>query len=110
MFGIVPRLPVRLKGLPGQQERLLAAQKARAEVVRHLAQSRLSTAVRSNVPRSSERDIQIGMNVLYYWERPLNLWTGQFQFKVVAIDGEASLDKQHRWDIKSCLNGQGQGV
>ncbi len=67
--GINPRMPVNPVDLPMQRERNKALVEARADMVKHVARARLSTAVRRNVPKASNTTSP-GMRVLVYREKP----------------------------------------
>ena len=79
VFGVMPRilLPGSVQ-LPGQVQRMNAMQAARNDMSKEVARSRLSTALRSNVPAATNRDISIGSEVLVFKEPPVNKWVGPF--------------------------------
>ena len=72
VFGIVPRMPVKPRDLPQQRERILYLHNERSEMIKHLAMSRLRSTKRMNMPRAAGNDINVGMDVLLYCERPVN--------------------------------------
>lgn len=86
VFGIVPQMPTGLSDLPDQRERMKAMKKARDEMVKLAASSRLRTAVSRDVPAVATNELRVGMDVLYYRERPVNKWTGPF--RIVAGDNK----------------------
>ena len=67
---------------------MLGLQHARSEMVEHIEKSRLSSARRMKVLKAVENDINVGMEVLLYREKPVNTWTGPF--KVTALDGNTA--------------------
>ena len=72
VFGIVRRMPVKPRDLPQQRERILYLHNERSEMIKHLAMSRLRSTKRMNMPRAAGNDINVGMDVLLYCERPVN--------------------------------------
>ncbi|CDF36780.1 unnamed protein product [Chondrus crispus] len=79
VFGVMPRilLPGSVQ-LPGQVQRMNAMQAARKDMSKEVARSRLSTALRSNVPAATNRDVSIGSEVLVFKEPLVNKWVGPF--------------------------------
>ena len=86
VFGIVPRIPIKPVNLPEQRERMNALHSARDEMVKYNSKARLDTAIRSNVPAATDTDIRTGMSVLFYREKPIDLWNGPFA--VIACEGK----------------------
>lgn len=71
VFGSVPRLPVRIQELPGQDSQIKSMITARKEMARLAAQLRLECTLRQNVPKASKSDVRIGDLVLMYHEKPI---------------------------------------
>ena len=85
VFGITPRIQMGNQDLPEQRKRMVAMKLARDEMLRVIARTRLSTAKLRNVPVSSDSDILIGSQVLFYRENSKS-WKGPYT--VVAGDGK----------------------
>ena len=103
VFGVMPRIPLRKRHLPGMVDRMKAMDAARSEVSKLIARDRLKKAVKSNVPAAADKVIQVGEQVLVYKEKPINQWIGPFHVrdvnaKTVFVDmnggtSQLSIDK-----------------
>lgn len=87
----MPRIPIRPHNLPDQIPRMKAMKDAREEATRIIAQSRLTTAIASNVPGAADSNIRIGDEVFFFREKPLAKWTGPFRAtdvddKILTLD------------------------
>ena len=77
VLGINPRMPIKPVNLPGHQERCQAIVEARAEMLKLMAQARLSKAFRQRVPKAAGSEVQPGARVLVYREIP-KAWEGPY--------------------------------
>lgn len=77
VFGVVPPISVGVTILPAQKERMKAMKLARTEMVKALAESRLTTAMRRNVPSATDNDVRIGGRVLF-WREDTNRYEGPY--------------------------------
>ena len=87
VFVVMPRIPVARKDVPGMVERMKALQSARGEMAKRMAQNRLKTALRSNVPEAADKEVAIGSKVSVYKENPINKWVGPFEVRDVDQKG-----------------------
>eukprot|EP00171_Calliarthron_tuberculosum_P003183 IDg3183t1 len=85
VFEVVPPLPLRFSDLPDQRDRMKILHKARAEMTKVIATSRIRTALNRNVPAAADREVKIGSEVLFYREKG-KVWEGPYM--VVAGDGK----------------------
>lgn len=83
--GLTSRLPIKPHRLLNQVARLKAMKEARDEAVKLIAQTRLATAITSNVFVAADSDIKISYVVLMFREKPVERWIGPFS--VVDNDG-----------------------
>lgn len=91
VFGVLPRVPIIPSKLPDQLDRLKLMRSAKKEMAQVIAKSKLTKAMRMNIPSACNRSIKIGDDVLVYREPPGNKWIGPF--KVVNVDDKmAHLD------------------
>ena len=91
VFGVLPRVPIIPSKLPDQLDRLKLMRSAKKEMAQVIAKSKLTKALRMNIPSSCNRSIKIGDDVLVYREPPVKKWIGPF--KVVNVDDKmAHLD------------------
>ena len=98
VFGVMPRIPVARKDLPGMMERMQAMEAGRKDMADILARNRISKAVQSNVPAAADKEIAIGSKVLVFKEKPINKWIGPFEVrdvkkKVVFVDMDGRLSQ-----------------
>jgi len=69
VLGVNPRMPVKPANLPGHRERCQAIAEARADMVKLVAQARLSKAFRERLPRAAELEVGPGTRVLVFCEK-----------------------------------------
>ena len=79
VFGIVPRTLVSPLDLPHQKKRMQASVTATNEMARTIAQRRINTALRSNVPAAAASDMKIGTCVLVHRGSPVSKWIGPYR-------------------------------
>lgn len=84
VFGVLPRIPIIPIKLPDQVNRLKLMRDARKEMSQLIAKSKLTKALKMNVPSAAHKDLKIGDPVLVYRESPVNKWIGPF--KILNID------------------------
>lgn len=77
-FRILPRISVRSIKRPGKMTRIKAMGDARNEIKRIVAQAWKRTALNSNVPGETKRDVRINDKVLIYREKPIQRWMGSY--------------------------------
>lgn len=94
VLGIVPRMPVAPLPLPAQRDRAYALATALTQMQGLVASARLRKALVAPVPAAAGADIEPGMEVLLYRERPVNQWVGPYvvtarkdKMAWLAIDG-----------------------
>lgn len=87
VFGTMPRIPVRLADMPGQVDLMSALEKAHLELLKMIAASRVSRALRSNVLSAAIQNIKIGDELLVYREESKQ-WEGPHQ--VLDVDAKWS--------------------
>lgn len=86
VFGILPRIQIVPSKLPDQIQRLHAMKQARNEMAKVISSSKLTRALRMNVPSASRNELKIGDKVLVYREKPIEKWVGPHQ--ILNIDGK----------------------
>jgi len=77
VLGIQPRMPVKPVNLPGHRERCQAIAEARSEILKLVAQARLSKALRQRVFKAAGSEVRPGARVLVYREDPKQ-WEGPY--------------------------------
>eukprot|EP00171_Calliarthron_tuberculosum_P006057 IDg6057t1 len=85
VFGVVPQMPLGFSDHPEQRERMKALHKARSEMAKAVAASRICAALNRNVPAAADNEVRIGANVLFYREKGKE-WEGPY--KVIAGNGK----------------------
>ena len=95
VFGVVPRMQATPRDLPEQKERMLALRNARSDMVKNIAKSRLSSAVRMIATRAVDSDVKIEMDVLVSREGPVKKWIGPY--RVTAIDENMICINRNGW-------------
>ena len=79
VFGIHPRMPVSPADLPNHRERCKALVEARADMSKQIARDRLDRALRTQVPHAAAANINPGIDVLVYREKPVDKWEGPYR-------------------------------
>lgn len=84
VFGVMPRLPVHLRDLPIQKERIDVLHSARLEMTNLIARKLLRTAAKSNAPAAADSTLHTGDEVLVYRDFLSSKRVGPF--RVIDID------------------------
>ena len=68
VFGIIPRFPIISTNLPSQKERMAILAAAQMEMNATVADRRVATALSRNIPPASDRNYNLGDEVLVFSE------------------------------------------
>eukprot|EP00171_Calliarthron_tuberculosum_P006058 IDg6058t1 len=101
VFGVVPQMPLGFSDLPEQRERVKALHKARSEMAKAVAASRIRAATNRNVSSAVGNELRIGAKVLFYREKRKG-WEGPY--KVMAGNGPSYQSIDERSEIDSTFD------
>lgn len=110
VFGIMPRFPTLPSKLPQQRRRMQILSEARAEYERAIAELRIATVLRHNIPSAADRTYRIGDQILIYREKDKE-WVGpkkvtKVNDKIVTVEYDDELKEFSKAKCKPYFEGE----
>lgn len=78
IFGTMPKIPIKPRKMPYHVNRMSKIIPARLEMSELARRSRITTALRKNVPKAAQNNLIVGEEVLMYRESSFEKWLVSF--------------------------------